>query len=184
MGGYFLLFVMGNMYFLHCFDYRNDACACCDNLTNNVKYHHEYHSLPGVGFAAYRSPVYSLFIIAYFSTFVNIFFGWRFLYFLTCQNPLPHGERIFHAQKQVTIFNSRPRNRRLLVALRTVPQIQIDQRLIGYPGLRRKLLEKIDRAAVDIDRDLFFQPVGIGVLAWVQALDVIFISHGAHHPSS
>ena len=38
-------------------------------------------------------------------------------------------------------------------------------------------LEVVDGAAVDVDGDLLFQPIRIGIFSWIQLADVILISH-------
>ena len=40
-------------------------------------------------------------------------------------------------------------------------------------------LEVVNRAAVDVDRDLPFQLGGIGIFSWVQILNIVFFSHVA-----
>ena len=59
----------------------------------------------------------------------------------------------------------------------TVSQIEVDQGLIGDAFGVGQRLEVVDGAAVDIDGDLLFQPVRVGVFSWIQLIDVIFISH-------
>ena len=59
----------------------------------------------------------------------------------------------------------------------TVSQIEVDQGLIGDAFCVGQRLEVVDGAAVDVDGDLLFQPVRVGVFSWVQLTDVIFISH-------
>ena len=58
-----------------------------------------------------------------------------------------------------------------------VSQIEVDQGLIGDAFCVGQRLEVVDGAAVDVDGDLLFQPVRVGVFSWVQLTDVIFISH-------
>ena len=58
-----------------------------------------------------------------------------------------------------------------------VSQIEVDQGLIGDTFGVSQRLEVVDGAAVDVDGDLLFQPVRVGVFSWVQLTDVIFISH-------
>lgn len=59
----------------------------------------------------------------------------------------------------------------------TVSQIEVDQGLIGDTFGVSQRLEVVDGAAVDVDGNLLFQPVRVGVFSWVQLTDVIFISH-------
>ena len=59
----------------------------------------------------------------------------------------------------------------------TVSQIEVDQGLIGDAFCVGQRLEVVDGAAVDVDGNLLFQPVRVGVFSWVQLTDVIFISH-------
>ena len=59
----------------------------------------------------------------------------------------------------------------------TVSQIEVDQGLIGDAFCVGQRLEVVDGASVDVDGDLLFQPVRVGVFSWVQLTDVIFISH-------
>ena len=59
----------------------------------------------------------------------------------------------------------------------TVSQIEVDQGLIGDAFCVGQRLEVVDGVAVDVDGDLLFQPVRVGVFSWIQLADVIFISH-------
>lgn len=59
----------------------------------------------------------------------------------------------------------------------TVSQIEVNQGLIGDTFGVSQRLEVVDGAAVDVDGNLLFQPVRVGVFSWVQLTDVIFISH-------
>ena len=59
----------------------------------------------------------------------------------------------------------------------TVSQIEVDQGLIGDTFGVGQRLEVVDGAAVDVDGDLLFQSVHVGVFSWIQLIDVIFISH-------
>ena len=59
----------------------------------------------------------------------------------------------------------------------TVSQIEVDQGLIGDAFCVGQRLEVVDGASVDVDGELLFQPVRVGVFSWVQLTDVIFISH-------
>lgn len=59
----------------------------------------------------------------------------------------------------------------------TVSQIEVNQGLIGDAFGVGQRLEVVDGAAVDIDGNLLFQPVRIGIFSWIQLADVIFISH-------
>lgn len=59
----------------------------------------------------------------------------------------------------------------------TVSQIEVNQGLIGDAFGGGQRLEVVDGAAVDIDGNLLFQPVRIGIFSWIQLADVIFISH-------
>lgn len=59
----------------------------------------------------------------------------------------------------------------------TVSQIEVDQGLIGDAFCVGQRLEVVDGAAVDVDGDLLFQPVRVGIFSWIQFIDVIFISH-------
>ena len=65
----------------------------------------------------------------------------------------------------------------LPVVIGTVSQIEVDQGLIGDAFCVGQSLEVVDGAAVDIDGNLLFQPVRIGIFSWIQLADVIFISH-------
>lgn len=65
----------------------------------------------------------------------------------------------------------------LPVVIGTVSQIEVDQGLIGDAFCVGQRLEVVDGAAVDVDGDLLFQPVRVGVFSWIQLADVIFISH-------
>lgn len=65
----------------------------------------------------------------------------------------------------------------LPVVIGTVSQIEVDQGLIGDTFGVSQRLEVVDGAAVDIDGNLLFQPVRIGIFSWIQLADVIFISH-------
>ena len=59
----------------------------------------------------------------------------------------------------------------------TVSQIEVDQGLIGDTFGVSQRLEVVDGAAVDVDGNLLFQPVRVGIFSWIQLADVIFISH-------
>jgi hypothetical protein len=63
------------------------------------------------------------------------------------------------------------------VVIGTVSQIEVDQGLIGDAFCVGQRLEVVDGAAVNVDGDLLFQPVRVGIFSWVQLTDVIFISH-------
>ena len=65
----------------------------------------------------------------------------------------------------------------LPVVIGTVSQIEVNQGLIGDAFGVGQRLEVVDGAAVDIDGNLLFQPVRIGIFSWIQLADVIFISH-------
>ena len=70
------------------------------------------------------------------------------------------------------------RPRELAFLRGTIRQIGIDQLLIGDArgdGLR---LEVVDHLAIEIDGDLLFQLLGIGILA--SSRKIIFFSHAAH----
>ena len=65
----------------------------------------------------------------------------------------------------------------LPVVIGTVSQIEVNQGLIGDAFGVGQRLEVVDGAAVDIDGNLLFQPVRVGIFSWIQLADVIFISH-------
>ena len=58
-----------------------------------------------------------------------------------------------------------------------VPQIQVDQRLIGDTRRLGLCLEIVDGAAVNVDGDLPLSPCGAWISPWIQAFDVVFVSH-------
>ena len=56
----------------------------------------------------------------------------------------------------------------LPVVIGTVSQIEVNQGLIGDAFGVGQRLEVVDGAAVDIDGNLLFQPVRIGIFSWIQ----------------
>ena len=59
----------------------------------------------------------------------------------------------------------------------TVSQIEVNQGLIGDTFGVSQRLEVVDGADVDVDGNLLFPPVRVGIFSWIQLADVIFISH-------
>lgn len=55
----------------------------------------------------------------------------------------------------------------LPVVIGTVSQIEVDQGLIGDAFCVGQRLEVVDGAAVDVDGDLLFQPVRVGIFSWI-----------------
>ena len=55
----------------------------------------------------------------------------------------------------------------LPVVIGTVSQIEVNQGLIGDAFGVGQRLEVVDGAAVDIDGNLLFQPVRVGVFSWI-----------------
>ena len=58
----------------------------------------------------------------------------------------------------------------LPVVIGTVSQIEVDQGLIGDAFCVGQRLEVVDGAAVDVDGDLLFQSVHVGVFSWIQRI--------------
>ena len=56
-----------------------------------------------------------------------------------------------------------------------IRQVEVDQRLIGYPGAGGHLFEIIDDLSIQVDRHLFLQLLRIGILCGV--FKAVFFSH-------
>jgi len=77
-----------------------------------------------------------------------------------------------------TFTRGLPSQRELAFVNRTIPQIQIDQRLIGDSRLGRQSLEVCDRRGIEADRDRLFEFGGVGISRGVR--EIVLFPHGFH----
>ena len=63
---------------------------------------------------------------------------------------------------------------------RTIPQIQVDEPLVGDAYFQRERLEVLDGGLIDADRDLSLQPPRVGVLPC--AREVVVLPHSSSPP--
>ena len=61
-----------------------------------------------------------------------------------------------------------------------IPQIEVDQGLVWNAFFVSQGFEVVDGAAIDVDGDLLFQTVCIGIFSGVQLVDIVFVSHKYH----
>lgn len=70
-----------------------------------------------------------------------------------------------------------PGHLELPVVIGAIPQIEVDQGLVWNAFFVSQGFEVVDGAAIDVDGDLLFQTVCIGIFSGVQLVDIVFVSH-------
>ncbi len=70
-----------------------------------------------------------------------------------------------------------PGHLKLPLVVGTIPQIEVDQGLIGNTLGIGQGLEIVNGTAIDVDGDLLLEPTCIGIFPGIQFVDVVFVSH-------
>ena len=77
----------------------------------------------------------------------------------------------------------RPLHFQLLLVQGTVPQVEVDQVLVGHPEFRGQPLEVRHRRLVEPHRDRLFEHLDIRVPLAPQLAEIVMVSHGiTSHP--
>ena len=69
-----------------------------------------------------------------------------------------------------------PLDLKILMRLRAVPQIEVDQALIRQILLLRQILEVLDSVFIQPDRDLLLELLGVGILG--RFGKIVVVTHG------